>query len=58
MAYYRCERNIVDLSVECTRILSGTLGERDRAQSLQIITWLFEPEGSVEMAYKSVGFIQ
>ncbi len=53
MAYYRCERNLVDLSVECSRIFSSTLSDQDRAQSLQIITWLFLPGGSIEMAYKS-----
>lgn len=53
MEYYRCERNIVDISVECTRIFSMTLGDQDRAQSLQILTWLFLPEGSIDMAYKS-----
>ncbi len=55
MAYYRCERNLYDLSVECTRIFSSTLGDQDRARSLEIITWLFLPGGSIEMAYKSAG---
>ncbi|MBE0695501.1 MAG: aminoglycoside phosphotransferase family protein [Anaerolineaceae bacterium] len=58
MAYYRCERNIVDLSVECTRIFSSTVSDQDRAQSLQIITWLFLPEGSIEMAYQSIARLQ
>ena len=55
MAYYRCERNLYDLSVECTRIFSSTLDDQDRARSLEIITWLFLPGSSIEMAYKSAG---
>ena len=54
MAYYRCDRNLYDLSVECTRIFSSTGSDQDRARSLEIITWLFLPGGSIEMAYKSV----
>jgi spectinomycin phosphotransferase len=53
MAYYRCERNIIDFSVESGRILSSQVSDADRAMSLQIITWLFLPGGSIEMAYKS-----
>jgi spectinomycin phosphotransferase len=53
LAYYRYERNIMDITVECTRILSDALGDQDRAQSLQILTWLFMPGGSVELAYGS-----
>jgi hypothetical protein len=53
MAYYRCERNIVDFSVECGRILSSQVSDADRAKSLLIITWLFLPGGSIEMVYKS-----
>jgi spectinomycin phosphotransferase len=53
MAYYRYERNLYDLSVECPRILSRTLNLQDRARSLEIITWLFLPGGSIEMAHKS-----
>ena len=54
MAYYRCERNIIDLCVEFGRIFSSTLGDKDRAQALEIVTWLFLPGGSVDMAYKAV----
>lgn len=53
LAYYRYERNITDISVECTRIFSDALGDKDRAQSLQILTWLFMPGGSIELAYGS-----
>jgi spectinomycin phosphotransferase len=57
MAYYRCERNIIDFSVECGRILSSQVSDADRAQSILIITWLFLPGGSMEMAYKSVAVL-
>ena len=55
MAYYRCERNLIDLVVECSRILSNEVSEPDRHQSFQIITWLFLPDGSVDRAYHSMG---
>jgi spectinomycin phosphotransferase len=53
MAYYRYERNLYDLSVECPRIFSRTLNPQDRARSLEIVTWLFLPGSSIEMAHKS-----
>jgi spectinomycin phosphotransferase len=52
-AYYRYARNTMDISVECMRILSSTVGDEDRAQSLQILKWYFSPGGTIEMAYKS-----
>jgi spectinomycin phosphotransferase len=58
LAYYRCERNLVDLSVECPKIFSSAVNPQERALSLQIITWLFGPGGSVEMAYKAAGKVQ
>lgn len=54
LAYYRCERNIIDISVECSRIFTSTLGDSDRRMSMEIITWLFGPGGSIEMAYKAL----
>src|SRR4030095_11806208 len=53
MAYYRYERNLYDLSVECPRIFSRTLNAQDRAHSLEIVTWLFGPGSSIDMAHKS-----
>jgi spectinomycin phosphotransferase len=53
MAYYRCERSLYDLSVECPRILTSTLNPRDRAKSLETVTWLFLPSGSIEMAQRA-----
>lgn len=52
-AYYRYARNAMDISVECERILSSTVSDQDRAQSLQILTWYFAPGGTIEMAYKA-----
>lgn len=51
LAYYRCERNLIDLLVETARIFSPDLNDTDREFSLQIVSWLFEPGGSVERAY-------
>ena len=53
MAYYRYERNLYDLSVECPRIFSRTLNAQDRARSLEIVAWLFLPGSSIDMAHKS-----
>jgi spectinomycin phosphotransferase len=53
MAYYRYERYLCDLSVECERIFSKTLNAQDRARSLEYVTWLFLPGSSIDMAYKS-----
>ena len=53
MAYYRYERNIVDISVECARVLSDTLGDQERAHSFEIITWGFLPDSTIERAFKS-----
>ena len=53
MAYYRYERNLYDLSVECPRIFSRILNAQDRARSLEIVTWLFLPGSSIDMAHKS-----
>jgi spectinomycin phosphotransferase len=58
LAYYRCERNLIDLSVECPRILSPALGDQERAHSMEILTWLFLPGGSIEMAYKALDQIR
>lgn len=58
MAYYRCERNLIDLCVESARIFSSTLNDQDRAHSLQIVTWLFLPESSIDMAYKAIDILQ
>lgn len=55
MAYYRCERNIVEIGVECPRVFCPEVGDQNRQLSYDIVTWLFLPGSSVEMAYKSLG---
>ena len=52
LTYYRYERGITDLSVESERILSNTLGEQDRAQSLEYLRYYFLPGCTLEMAQK------
>jgi len=53
LAYYRYERGITDITVECERVLSNTLGDQDRAQALEILQLYFLPGCTIEMAYKS-----
>jgi len=53
LAYYRYERCITDISVECERIFSNTLGDSDRAQSLEILQLYFLPNCTMELAYSS-----
>ena len=52
LTYYRYERGITDISVESERILSNTLGEQDRAQSLEYLRYYFLPGCTLEMAQK------
>lgn len=53
LAYYRYERNITDISVECGRIFSNTLNDHDRAQALEYLKMGFLPGSTMEMAYAS-----
>jgi hypothetical protein len=55
LAYYRCERVITDLTVECERILSETLGEQDRANAFETLQLYFLPGCTVERALASNG---
>jgi spectinomycin phosphotransferase len=55
LAYYRCERVVTDLTVECERILSETLGEQDRANAFETLQLYFLPGCTVEMALASNG---
>jgi spectinomycin phosphotransferase len=52
MAYYRYERIVEDLSVECEHILS-TDGGQDREQSFRWLTSNFLPGGVLEIARRS-----
>jgi spectinomycin phosphotransferase len=53
LMYYRYERGITDISVECERILSTTLSSQDRAQALEILQLYFLPGCTLEIAYES-----
>lgn len=53
LAYYRYERGITDIAVECERVLSNALVEQDRAKALAILQLYFLPGCTIEMAYKS-----
>jgi spectinomycin phosphotransferase len=50
LVYYRYERGITDISVECERILSNTLGNETRAQALEILKLYFLPGCTIEIA--------
>lgn len=53
LTYYRYERGITDISVECERILSDRLNTPDRAQALEILQLYFLPGCTIEMAHAS-----
>lgn len=53
LAYYRYERGITDISVECERVLSPTLSQQDRKQALEILKLYLLPGGTLEMAQRT-----
>jgi spectinomycin phosphotransferase len=53
LAYYRYERIIEDIAVECEQIFSAAGGSEDRAQALRYFMSNFEPNGVLEIAYHS-----
>jgi spectinomycin phosphotransferase len=53
LAYYRYERIIQDVAVECEQIFSATGGGEDRAQALRYFTSNFLPGGVLEITYQS-----
>lgn len=53
LAYYRYERIIQDIAVECEQIFLTTDGGEDREQSLRYLTSNFLPNNTIEIAYKS-----
>jgi spectinomycin phosphotransferase len=55
LAYYRCERSIMDFVVESERILSETLGAPDRARCLEYLGYYFLPGGTIERALATDG---
>lgn len=52
LAYYRYERNIMDIAVACEQILSSKQDGQDRAQTLGYLKWSFMPDCAIEIALK------
>lgn len=53
LAYFRCERIVMDLAVECDLILGGIEGGDDREQSYGYFLSNFEPGGVLEIARRT-----
>jgi spectinomycin phosphotransferase len=53
LAYYRYERIIQDVAVYCEQIFLTNGGGKDREQSFQYLTSTFQPNNTIEIAYKS-----
>jgi spectinomycin phosphotransferase len=50
IAYYRYERIIQDIAVECEQIFSAQGGAQDREQALEYLKSNFSPGGTIEIA--------
>jgi spectinomycin phosphotransferase len=53
LAYYRYERIVEDIAVECEQIFLTNEGGDDREQTYQFLTSNFRPNGVIEIAYQS-----
>ena len=53
LAYYRYERIIQDIAVECEQIFLTTGGGEDRERAYHYLTSNFLPNNTIEIAYKS-----
>ena len=53
LAYYRYERIIEDLAVECELITSAAAGDKDRERELRFMKSNFQPGGVLEIARQS-----
>ncbi len=57
MAYYRCEQILIEIGVQCPRVLpdgtDGGASGKDLEQALQILKWLFLPGGTFEMTLQT-----
>jgi spectinomycin phosphotransferase len=53
LAYYRYERIIQDIAVECEHIFLTTDGDEDRRQSLHYLQSNFRPGGVLEISYQA-----
>ena len=52
MAYFRYERIVEDIAVECEQILSANDGGEDRRQALEYLESNYLPGGTIERAYR------
>jgi spectinomycin phosphotransferase len=53
VAYYRYERIIQDIAIYCEELLLTAAGGQDRPRSLHYLKSNFEPDGVLEIAYRS-----
>lgn len=53
LAYYRFERVLVDVALFCEQIFSSLDGGEDREQALRYLQSNFQPNGTIEMAYRA-----
>ena len=53
LAYYRYERIIANIAVECEQLLLTNEGGADREQALRYLISNFEPKGTIEIAYQA-----
>ena len=53
LAYYRCERIVVDIALFCAQILSPDGGDEDRMQALRYLMSNFHPGGTIEITCES-----
>jgi spectinomycin phosphotransferase len=53
LAYYRCERIIEDIAVECQQIFSTAEGGDDRAQALDYLKANFLPNQTIDLALRT-----
>jgi spectinomycin phosphotransferase len=53
LAYYRYERIVADIAVECGQIFLSSDGGADRAQALDFLKSNFLPDHVIEIAYRA-----
>jgi spectinomycin phosphotransferase len=53
LAYYRYERIVQDIAEYCKQLLLSVEGSEDREQSYQYFISNFQPDGTIELAYRS-----
>ncbi len=53
LAYYRYERIIQDMAIFCEELLLSDAGGADRAQSLYYLQSNFQPNNTIEIAYRA-----